>query len=87
LITEDQAHIEVDLTDGRTLTRFVEQSLGNLKRPLSDAQLESKFRDQGVLALPAAQIESLVELCWRIDELDDVRELVQAAVPAPQTVP
>ena len=57
-ITEDQAHIEVDLADGRKLGRFVEQSLGNVHRPLSDEQLEEKFRDQARLALPAAQVEA-----------------------------
>ena len=81
-ITEDQARIEVDLHDGRTLSTFVEQSLGNLARPLSDRQLDDKFRDQAVLALPAADVESLIRLCWRIDELDEVNELVTAAVPA-----
>ena len=51
-ITEDQAHIEVELTNGEKLTRFVEKSLGNIHRPLTDRQLEDKFRDQAVLALP-----------------------------------
>jgi 2-methylcitrate dehydratase PrpD len=81
-ITEDQARIEVELADGRVLTKFVEQSLGNLARPLSDRQLDDKFRDQGVLALPAADVESLIKLCWQIDGLDDVGELVNAALPA-----
>ncbi len=81
-ITEDQAHVEVELVDGRTIGRFVEASLGNLGRPMTDRQLEDKFREQAVLALPAAQVETLIELCWRIDELDDVNELVRVAVPA-----
>ena len=38
-VTEDQSRIEVQLADGRVLTKFVEASLGNLKRPLSDAQI------------------------------------------------
>jgi 2-methylcitrate dehydratase PrpD len=80
-VTEDQARIEVELADGRILTKFVEQSLGNLARPLSDRQLDDKFRDQGVLALPEADLESLIKLCWRIDDLDDVNEVVAASVP------
>jgi 2-methylcitrate dehydratase PrpD len=80
-IGEDQARIEVELADGVILSRFVERSLGNLGRPLSDRQLDDKFRDQAVLALPARDVESLIELCWRIDELDDVHELVTAAIP------
>ncbi len=75
-ITEDQAHIEVELTNGEKLTRFVEKSLGNIHRPLTDAQLEAKFRDQAVLALPLAQTEKLLEQCWQIDRLDDVNLLV-----------
>jgi 2-methylcitrate dehydratase PrpD len=80
-ITEDQARIEVDLANGAKLTRFVEQSLGNIYRPMTDKQLEAKFRDQAVAALPAAQAEKAIELCWKIDELEDVGELIRAAVP------
>jgi 2-methylcitrate dehydratase PrpD len=81
-VTEDQAGIEVALTDGRILRTFVEASLGNLKKPMSNRQLEEKFRDQAVLALPAAQVEQVIDQCWRIDELDDVGALVRATVPA-----
>jgi 2-methylcitrate dehydratase PrpD len=85
-ITEDQARIEVELKDGRKISRFVEKSLGNLHRPMTDRQLEEKFRDQAVLALPLSQVETLLDLCWRIDELEDVAELTSAAVPVESTV-
>jgi 2-methylcitrate dehydratase PrpD len=81
-ITEDQAHVDVELRDGRHLTRFVEQSLGNIHKPLSDRQLEDKFRDQAVLVLPERDVDALIQLLWRIDQLDDVGEVVTAAVPA-----
>jgi 2-methylcitrate dehydratase PrpD len=79
-ITEDQAHIEVELVTGEKISRFVEQSLGNIHRPMTDRQLEEKFRDQAVLALPATQVEKLIGLCWRIDELGEMNELIKAAV-------
>ena len=82
-ITEDQARVEVELTDGRVLTKFVEESLGNLKRPLTDAQLSAKFRDQAMPALPAAQVDRLIDLCWRIDTMNEVGELVRVAAPTP----
>lgn len=81
-ITEDQARIEVQLTTGQTLTRFVERSLGNIHRPMTDKQLEAKFCDQAVAAIPAAQVEKAIGLCWKIDDLNDVAELIRAAVPA-----
>ena len=80
-ITEDQAQIEIEMADGARLTRFVEKSLGNVHRPLSDAQLNDKFRDQAVLALPLDQVEALIGQCWKIDHLPDVNKLIQDALP------
>ena len=80
-VTEDQSCVEVELTDGRVLSTFVEASLGNLKKPMTNRQLEEKFRDQAVLALPRAQVERAIEHCWGIEGLSDVRELVAATVP------
>jgi hypothetical protein len=81
-ITEDQVHIEVTLADGRKLVKFVEQSLGNVHRPLSDEQLAEKFRDQAVLALPSEQVERLIEQSWRIDELADAGDVARGTMPA-----
>jgi 2-methylcitrate dehydratase PrpD len=81
-LTEDQARIEVELADGRTLATVVEQSLGNLGRPLSDRQLEDKLRDQAADVLSSRDLDALIGLCWQIDALDDVGELVAAALPA-----
>jgi 2-methylcitrate dehydratase PrpD len=75
-ITEDQARVDVEMTDGRVLSRFVEASIGNLARPLTDRQLDTKFRDQAVLALPAPQVDEVLASCWRIDTVEDVGEFV-----------
>ena len=85
-LSEDQAHVDVELADGRVVSQAIDQSLGNIHRPLSDAQLDEKFRAQAVLALPPAQVDTALALCWRIAQLDDVRELVSASVPAAAAV-
>src|ERR1700683_4205316 len=56
-LTEDQANIEVELVTGERISRFVEKSLGNIHRPMSNQQLDDKFRDQAVLALPTPQVD------------------------------
>src|SRR5262249_36847637 len=38
-ITEDQSFIELELTSGEKFTHFVEQSLGNVNRPLTERHL------------------------------------------------
>ena len=81
-LTEDQARVEVDLESGQTVRIFVERSLGNIHRPMSDRQLDEKFRAQALLALPAPQADTLLGLCWKIDELGDAGEAAAAAVPA-----
>ena len=78
-ITEDQAHVVVETIDGRRVEAFVAESLGNLRRPLSDAQLEDKFRDQAAVNLPADVVEALIQQCWRIDRVDDVGTLVETS--------
>jgi len=83
-LTEDQARIEVELTDGQRHSWFVEQSLGNIHRPLSDRQLDDKFRNCAARVLPASAADDVLDRCWRIAELDDVSALVDATVPAVQ---
>jgi len=80
-VTEDQVGIEVDLANGETLSLFVEQSLGNVHRPLDNEQLEEKFRDQAMLALPSAQVEALIGQCWQLDSLSDAGDLARATAP------
>jgi 2-methylcitrate dehydratase PrpD len=81
-ISEDQAAIDVELAEGQRLTTFVESSLGNVKHPLSDAQLEQKCREQAATVLPEGEVDALVQLCWRVESLADARELIAAGVPA-----
>jgi 2-methylcitrate dehydratase PrpD len=80
-VTEDGVFVELELTDGRVLTKRLEGSLGNLKRPLTDEQLDAKFRDQASLVLGEDAVEHALALCRRADELDDVAELIDATVP------
>lgn len=80
-VTEDGVIVRVTLQDGTVLTKTLEHSLGNVERPLSDAQLEQKFRDQAGVIAPAA-LDRLVEACWHLGEADDVGKVVDLAVPA-----
>jgi 2-methylcitrate dehydratase PrpD len=81
-ITEDQVDVEIKMKSGETISFFLEASLGNVERPLSNAQLDEKFRDQTVLALPSQQVDALLTATWRITELADAGEIVRLSTPS-----
>ncbi len=79
-VGEDAVLVEVRLKDGRQVGMRLEQSLGNLKRPLSDAQLEAKFRAQAGVITPV-QADAAIAACWGIEGLGDVGALITHCVP------
>ncbi len=80
-VPEDCVVVDIRLKDGRALHMKLEASLGNLKRPLTDAQLETKFRDQATV-LAATQRETAIAACWDIETLNDVGTLIDQCIPA-----
>jgi 2-methylcitrate dehydratase PrpD len=78
---EDQTRVTVRLKDGRTLEKFVEHAIGSLDRPMSDADLEAKFRGLAKGILSTAQTDRLIRLCWDVGSLKDAAEIARASVP------
>jgi 2-methylcitrate dehydratase PrpD len=78
---EDQTRVTIRLKGGRSVEIFVEHAIGSLGRPMSDADLEGKFRafDSGILS--KARTDRLIALCWDIDEVDDAADIARASVP------
>jgi 2-methylcitrate dehydratase PrpD len=80
-IREDAAHVEIVLNDGTVHRRNVEHAIGSLARPMSDADLENKFRKLCAPHLSAARISSLIAACWSLDEMTDAAELPGLCTP------
>ena len=79
---EDQVRVTIRLKGGRSVEKYVEHVIGSLGRPMSDKDLEAKFRSLVKPILPPAQVDRLIQLCWGIGKLDNVAELARATVPA-----
>jgi 2-methylcitrate dehydratase PrpD len=77
-----EARVKVILRDGTSLERHVPHALGTLARPMSDADLETKFRDLVAPVLPAVRVDELIALCWNMQDVTDVCALARAASPA-----
>jgi 2-methylcitrate dehydratase PrpD len=69
------------LVDGRRVHVRVDHAIGSLERPLSGAQLESKFNALVVSQLGEAKARDITAACWRLASLPDVRELTAMCRP------
>ena len=79
---EDQTRVTVTLKDGRTFEKYVEHAIGSLERPMSDADLEAKFRGLVKGILSPEQTDALIRLAWNVEKLGDASEIARATVPA-----
>lgn len=64
--------VSVETEDGRSHTARVPYHLGHFKRPMSDADLEAKFRGLCSGLLSKAQQDAVLAATWRLDELTDL---------------
>jgi 2-methylcitrate dehydratase PrpD len=80
-IGRTEARVTIALDDGRTWSKRVAHALGTLARPMSDADLEAKFRSLTAGILSSAQTDAVIALCWRVAGLEDAGLISRAAVP------
>ncbi len=80
-VAEDQVHIAMTLKDGRVLEKHIEHCVGSVDNPMSDVDLEAKFRLLCKGILPAAQADKLIGLCWNVGKLKSMTEMARASVP------
>jgi 2-methylcitrate dehydratase PrpD len=79
---EDQVHVTIRLKNGKSLEKYVEHAVGSLGKPMSDSDLEAKFRGLCTGILSKDEAGKLIKLCWDVEKLKDAAELARASVPA-----
>jgi 2-methylcitrate dehydratase PrpD len=78
-IGPEQVRMTVTLNDGRKLEKFIQNAIGSVKNPMSDAALEAKFADLADGVLPSAQARRVMDLCWSMEKLENAADLAKAA--------
>jgi 2-methylcitrate dehydratase PrpD len=71
-IREDEVKIRLTTRAGKVIEKHVTHAIGSLERPMSDADLEAKFKGMVEPVLGAAGAAKLIELCWTLQGLSDV---------------
>jgi 2-methylcitrate dehydratase PrpD len=74
-----EAHVRMELVDGRVLDKYVQRALGSTEHPMSDADLEEKFRGLVDGVISATQAKQLIDLCWQFPTLTDAAQLPRIA--------
>jgi len=81
-MAEDAARVRIRLKDGSVLERFVAHALGSLARPMSDRDLENKFRALCAPILASDAVDALLSACWRLEQSADAGAIARLTVPA-----
>jgi len=68
--------IEFRTRGGATTGAETRYFKGHVKNPLTDAEIEAKFRALAAHALAPAQIDKLLATAWRLEKLKDVGDLL-----------
>jgi 2-methylcitrate dehydratase len=71
---------EITLKDGRVFRTRVDHPRGHARNPMTDEEVESKFRSMASRVMPREQMERLVETIWALEELQDIGELTRLMV-------
>lgn len=77
-VPPEKCDLTLTLKDGRRLARHIEHAIGSLAAPMTDAMLETKFRDLANGILADAAIRRLIDLCWHVETLDDAGRIAVA---------
>ena len=84
-IAADAADVVIALKDGQRHHAFVPHALGSLERPLTDADLEHKFRALVEWGFSTCNAYDVIELVWSFDNINDAASLARTTVPSAST--
>jgi len=70
------AVVAMTLTDGTTYTERIDHPTGTAENPLSDGQVEEKFRGLAGTVLPPDRVERATQLLWDFEKVSDVLEVL-----------
>jgi 2-methylcitrate dehydratase len=69
--------VEVVTSNGERHSRRVAYHKGHYKNPLSDIELEDKFRSLAGPVLAKERVEGLLERLWRLETVEDLGEIFE----------
>ena len=72
-----RCHFTLVTKSGTKHTTIVDYHKGHYKNPMTESEIEAKFRPLAAGVLHPAQTDRLLAALWRLEEQDNVHELMQ----------
>jgi 2-methylcitrate dehydratase PrpD len=80
-VREESVYVTAHLTDGRSVKVHVEHAIGSLQKPMTDADLEGKFRDLSNPILGADRVNDILKACWSLGQAPNLQGLLALLKP------
>jgi 2-methylcitrate dehydratase len=71
--------VDVVTTEGKHLRAEVPYHRGHYKNPMSDEEIETKFRRLAEEWLTSRQIDDLLDRLWHLEQVGDIGEVIRMA--------
>jgi 2-methylcitrate dehydratase len=69
-------NLEVATRSGQRYSAEVAYHKGHFKNPLSDREVEEKFRSLATDLLSPAQADALLDRLWRLEQVEDIGQVI-----------
>ena len=77
---ESCSRVDVTLADGQRLTAETRHPRGNYRNPLTDAEVEAKFRGLAEHALGKDRCDRVLSEVWKVDQAATLDPLLESLV-------
>jgi 2-methylcitrate dehydratase PrpD len=81
-LADDQAVVKVEMNDGRVVESIVDKTWGSSKYPLTDKDLEDKFKNFVSHYLTEQNQNKIIEKIWSLEKLSSISEIIDLCSPA-----
>jgi 2-methylcitrate dehydratase PrpD len=84
-VGKEAAGVGITLTNGSKYEAHVPHATGSLQRPMTDIDLENKFRALVAWGFSTCNAYDVIELVWSFDNINDAASLARTTVPSAAT--
>ena len=74
---DTEARVTITTKGGEKYSAHVDKPKGDPRNPLTDQEMEYKFRALAANVLPQKKIDSLVEMIWNLEKVNNLRHLIR----------